>query len=190
METVNSNRSILPFINSMETFLDFPFAIFEFRLCHLWMLWLLYLDVVVVIFGCNLFHLWMLSLLHHFLRFSFIGFSHWMLSLDAIFGCYLEECHPLIIFPPGQFLMCRVRRGSAWTKEELEAIIKGNAWIDFRQVWLFSVVMSHFTYSSGFSLPWVGARWLRAISSLNLRNRGIACASQSNQDPIWPRIFY
>ena len=59
---------------------------------------------------------------------------HWMLSLDAIFGRYLEECHPLITFPPGQFLMRSVRRGSAGTKEELEAIIKGNALIDFRQV--------------------------------------------------------
>lgn len=35
----------------------------------------------------------------------------------------------------------------------------------------------------------VGGCAVRTISSLNLRNRGIACASQSNQDPIWPVSF-
>ena len=56
---------------------------------------------------------------NQFLVTSFSTFLfHWILLLDAIFGRYLEECHPLITFPPGQFLMRRVRRGLAWTKEE------------------------------------------------------------------------
>ena len=60
--------------------LDFPFVIFELHLCHLWMLSLLYLDVVVVIFGCCLCYIiFYLSLSLDSLN----GCYHWMLYLGA-----------------------------------------------------------------------------------------------------------
>ena len=98
-----------------------------FCLCHLWIFLLSSfpslssLNSIFVISGCCSCHLWMQSFSSldavFFTSFSTFLF-HWMLSLDAIFGRYLEDCHPLITFPPGQFLIRRVRRGSAWTKEE------------------------------------------------------------------------
>ena len=93
METVNSNRSILPFINSMETFLDFPFGqkyincwIFKFLRIFMFLKWTRH--------NVFLINIWFLCF--HAFHYDFVCSALWKmllwLKISASNFSYLVSC--------------------------------------------------------------------------------------------------